>query len=173
MKLLFVIFTLMFMPLLNLAQAKTFIVFVDMEKIINISKPGASVLKQLNKLNKANMIKFKKIEETLKEKEKKLSAQKNILSSAEFQNTFSKLKLEVEKYNKDRSKTINEFKKIQFDNKVKLIELINPILADYSNKNSIDVILKKESVLVAKTELDITDLIIVDVNKKLKEFKIK
>ena len=49
----------------------------------------------------------------------------------------------------------------------KLITYIDPILLDYSSKNSIDVIMKKESFLTAKTELNITDDILKELNKSV------
>ena len=54
-----------------------------------------------------------------------------------------------------------------------LLKLINPILIKYSNDKKISIILQKKDLVVAKTELDITDDIIKIVNTEIKNFKIK
>tara|TARA_B100000787_G_C16175175_1_gene288591 strand:- start:1027 stop:1548 length:522 start_codon:yes stop_codon:yes gene_type:complete len=173
MKKIIITSVILFISFANIVCANTSIVFVDMEKIITSSIAGASILKQLTKLNKENLTKFKNQETKLKDKEKKLSAQKNILSANEFQNSLEKLKLEIKKYNTNRNEITNTFKKIQFDAKNKLLQSINPILVDYSNKNSVDMILQKKNIIVGKNELDITNNIIDEVNKIVEEFKIK
>ena len=54
-----------------------------------------------------------------------------------------------------------------------LLKLINPILIKFSNDKEISIILQKKNLVVAKTQLDITDEVIKIVNSEIKEFKIK
>jgi len=68
---------------------------------------------------------------------------------------------------------INEFNKLKVDNTNNLLKLINPILLKFSNDKEISIILQKKNLVVAKTELDITDDIIKIVNVEVKELKIK
>ena len=79
----------------NLAFCEEKISFIDMDKVIFTSNSGASILEQLNKLNKENMIFFKKEEKILKEKEIKLISQKNIISEADFKSKLDQLKNEI------------------------------------------------------------------------------
>ncbi len=58
-------------------------------------------------------------------------------------------------------------KKITYRNK--LVELLNPIIAEYASENNIDIVIRKEQMIVGKTELDISDPILAIVNKKIKE----
>ena len=53
------------------------------------------------------------------------------------------------------------------------LKLINPILTKYSTENEISIILQKKNLIIGKTELDITDKIIIIINDEIKEFKIK
>ena len=55
-----------------------------MDKVISTSKPGSSIIEQLNKLNKENFTFFEKEEKILKEKEVKLISQKNLISETDF-----------------------------------------------------------------------------------------
>ena len=149
------------------------IAIIDMDKVISTSKSGASILKQLTDLNNKNLIFLKKEEKKFKEKEIKLISQKNIISETDFKNKVTELKSEIKNYNQNKDKMINEFNKLKVDNTNNLLKLINPILLKFSNDKEISIILQKKNLVVAKTELDITDDIIKIVNAQVKELKIK
>ena len=149
------------------------IAFIDMDKVISTSKAGSSILKQLTDLNNKNLQFLKKEEKKFKEKETKLISQKNIISEADFQNKVNELKSEIKNYNQNRDKMINEFNKLKVDNTNNLLKLINPILLKFSDDKEISIVLQKKDLVVAKTELDITEDIIKIVNAEIKELKIK
>ena len=147
--------------------------FIDMDKVISTSKSGSSILKQLTDLNKKNLKFLKDEEKKFQEKEKKLISQKNIISENDFKNKVNELKYEIKNYNPNRNKMLTDFNKLKIDNTNNLLKLINPILVKFSNDKGIAIILQKKDLVVAKTELDITDEIIKIVNLEIKEFKIK
>jgi len=149
------------------------IVFVDMDRLVSVSKPGSSIFKQLKDINNKNLNFLKNEEKKFKENEKKLIAQKNIITEADFTNKVDKLKSEINNYNQDRNKMIEEFNKLKVENTNNLLKQINPILTKYSTENEISIILQKKALIIGKTELDITDEIIIIINDEIKEFKIK
>ena len=149
------------------------IVFVDMDRLVSASKPGSSIFNQLNDINKKNLDFLKEEEKRFKEKEKKLIAQKNIISKTDFNDRVDKLKSEVDNYNLNRKTMIEKFNKLKVDSTNNLLKLINPILAKYSTQNEISIILQKKDLIIGKIELDITDEIIKIVDNEIKEFKIK
>ena len=149
------------------------IVFVDMDRLVSVSKPGSSIFKQLKDINNKNLNFLKNEEKKFKEQEKKLIAQKNIITEDDFTNKVEKLKSEINDYNLDRKKMIEEFNKLKVENTNNLLKQINPILTKYSKENEISIILQKKNLIIGKTELDITDEIIKIINVEIKEFKIK
>ena len=155
------------------AMADQKIVFVDMDRLVSVSKPGSSIFKQLKDINNKNLIFLKNEEKKFKEQEKKLIAQKNIITEDDFTNKVEKLKSEINDYNLDRKKMIEEFNKLKVENTNNLLKQINPILTKYSKENEISIILQKKDLIIGKTELDITDEIIKIINVEIKEFKIK
>ena len=157
----------------NYAIADVKISFVDLDKIIRMSKPGSSILKQLDEINKQISKNLQENEKVLKNKETKMISQKNIISSEEFQSNITNLKIEINKYNLNRQKTINDFNKLKIDSTNKFFKDVNILLINYSDKKSISLILPKKNVIVGKNEFDITDEIIKIVNNEIKEFKIK
>ena len=54
----------------------------------------------------------------------------------------------------------------------KLIKKLNPILEDYSKKNSIKMIMQKKHIVIGKKDDDITKDILELVNQKVKSIKI-
>jgi len=157
----------------NTAFCNEKILFIDMDKVISTSNSGVSILEQLNKLNKKNIVFFNKQEKILKEKDLKLISQKNIISETDFKKKVDLLKTEINDYNQKRNKIIDNFKKLKVNNTNELSKLINAILIEFSEDNSISFILQKKNLIIGKTELDITDKIIKIVNKKNPKFKIE
>jgi outer membrane protein len=173
MKILLSSFLVVFLFLINPVVSEQKIAFINMDKVISTSNAGSSILKQLNDLNNKNLQFLKKEEKKFKEKETKLISQKNIISEADFQNKVNVLKSEIKNYNQNRDKMIKEFNKLKVDNTNNLLKLINPILLKFSNDKEISIVLQKKDLVVAKTELDITDDVIKIVNAEVKDLKIK
>ena len=173
MKIIFSSILVIFLFFTNQAFSEQKIAFIDMDKIISTSKPGSSILKQLTNLNNKNLKFLTSEEKKFKEKETKLISQKNIISETDFKNKVNELKSEIKNYNQNRNKMLADFNKLKIDNTNNLLKLINPILVKFSNDKEIAIILQKKDLVVAKTQLDITDEVIKIVNSEVKEFKIK
>ena len=172
MKKIFIIF-IIYIFQFNFAIANTTIAFIDMDKIILTSKPGSYIISQLQDINSINSKLLETNSKKLKERENKLISQKNILSEVDFQTKVNKLKQEIQKYNTNREKVNNDFKKLRIDSTNELLKLINPIIIDYSNDKSISVVLNKKNLVIGKKEFDITDKIIKVINIEIKKFKIQ
>ena len=54
----------------------------------------------------------------------------------------------------------------------KILKEINPILTDFSKKRDISVIMRKKDIVIAKTDLDITNEILKIVDKKINKLKV-
>ena len=157
----------------NQAFSEQKIAFIDMDRVISISKSGSSILKQITDLNNKNLKFLKNEEKKFQEKETKLISQKNIISKADFKNKVNELQSEIKNYNQIRNKMLADFNKLKIDNTNNLLKLINPILVKFSKDKEISIILQKKYLVFAKTELDITEEIIKVINAEVKEFKIK
>jgi len=162
-----------FLMLINQAFSEPKIAFIDMDRIISSSKSGSSILKQLTVLNNKNLKFLKNEEKKFKEKETKLISQKNIISETDFENKVNELKSEIKNYNQTRTKMLTDFNKLKIDNTNNFLKLINPILVKFSDDKEIVIILQKKNLVVAKTQLDITNEVIKIINAEVKEFKIK
>jgi outer membrane protein len=139
-----------------------------MDKIMLKSKAGKSITVELEKIHKNNITTFKQKEEELKNKETSIVSQKNVLSNEEFEKKINSLRKEANEYRIKRRDLINSLTEKRVEAQNKLIKTLNPILADYSKKNSISMIIQKKNIIIGKTELEITDDILEILDKSLK-----
>ena len=150
------------------SYSESLIVFLDMDKIMLQSKAGKSITVELEKLHKNNITTFKQKEEELKKKETSIVSQKNVLSNEKFEKKINSLRKEANEYRIQRRDLINSLTEKRVEAQNKLIKTLNPILADYSKKNSISMIIQKKNIIIGKSELEITDEILEILDKNLK-----
>tara|TARA_B100000963_G_scaffold294126_1_gene264680 strand:- start:297 stop:818 length:522 start_codon:yes stop_codon:yes gene_type:complete len=170
-KFLIIYFVLLVSTLCQAEEQK--IVYLNVDKIMQQSTAGKSIKKQLENLYNNNLEKFKKNDEILKNKEKKLIAQKNILSQEDFQKELSSLRKEIVKFQKEQVKARDDINKLRIGATNKLISKLSPILQEYAKKNSVSLILQKKNIVMGKKEIEITDEILEITNKEIKNIKIK
>ena len=132
------------------AYSETKIVYIDMEFIFNNSNAGKKLTESLNKININNKKFFDKKEDELKKKELKIISQKNILENSQIEEQLKNLQSEANIYRNEKIKKINEFNKKKNDASEQLFKSIEPILIEYSNKNSISIFLQKKYIVIGK-----------------------
>ena len=148
------------------------IVYLDVEKIMQDSIAGKSIITQQKKKRESSISKFKKKEKDIFDKEKKLIAQKNVLSKDEFESKIKELRNEISNYQKERNKTSNNIANLRIKASTRLISKLTPILEEYSKKNSIRIIIQKKQIVMGTKEDDITKDILELVNQKIKNIKL-
>ena len=79
-----IILTFFVIFLCTQSKSEIKIAFIEMDKIMNQSLAGKSLVKQLNKIDKNNKNNFLKKEEKLKLEKDKITSQKNVLSKEEY-----------------------------------------------------------------------------------------
>ena len=164
---------ILFLLFTSISFANDSIRFVDFNNLVLTSEAGKDIDDKIKKLSDSELSKFKKKKEILAEKENKLVAKRNILEEEIFKKELENLKKEINSFRQNRNDKINEIKKKQTIAKSKLIQEINIILSEYATKNSISLILNKQTIAVGKKELEITNEIKENLNKKIKKIKIE
>ena len=145
------------------------IVYLNVDKIMQQSLAGKSIKQQLKKIYDNNLENFKKNDEILRQKEKKIITQKNILSQEDFEKEISSLRSEIIKFQKEQVKARDNLNKLRIGASNKLIVELSPILKEYAEKNSISLILQKKNIVMGEKEIEITDEILSIANKKIKK----
>tara|TARA_B110000116_G_C16654398_1_gene498832 strand:+ start:220 stop:744 length:525 start_codon:yes stop_codon:yes gene_type:complete len=153
----------------NYAIAENKIAFVDMNKVILESDVGKYLETELNKTHKLNIKNFEKTEVDLKQKEKDLMSKRNILKKEDFEAKIINLRKELKLYQDDRKERLSVISTKKNNGLKTIFQNLQPILSTYSQENSISIMLDKKNILVGKSELDATDIIIKALNKKIKK----
>ena len=160
-----------FFSKISLSHEKS-IVYIDLNKIMSNSIAGKSITSQLENNHKKNISKFKNIEEELKKDEAEIISQKNVITKEEFEKKIIDLRNKANKFRKERNDNINNLNNQRLEATSKMITLVRPILSEFSDKNSISLIIDKKNIIIGKTLLDITDDILKIIDKKIGKIKL-
>ena len=144
------------------------VVYIDMSYILSNSIKGKSILEELESKNKSNIKELESKEKILKDLEKNISNQKNILSKEEFEKKVNELQGKVIMFRKDKDKLVQEFNDLKNTAIQNFMKNVEPLVSNYMKKNSINIVLAKKDVIIGKKDLDITDEILEIVNKNIK-----
>ena len=155
-----------FFSKISLSHEKS-IVYIDLNKIMANSIAGKSITSQLEANHKKNILKFEKIEEELKNEEAKIISQKNVITKEEFEKKIIDLRDKANKFRKERNDNINNLNNQRLEATSKMITLVRPILSEFSDNNSISLIIDKKNIIIGKTLLDITDDILIIIDEKI------
>ena len=157
----------------NKVSAEDKIVYLDVNFLLSNSEAGIYINNELKKINDKNIEEYKKIENLIKSEEENLLKQKNILKENEFNDKANKLREKYKSYQVLKNTKNKNLKNVRDDSGKKLLNVINEILAEYSTKNQISLIIQKKNVVIGKTELDITKIILDLLNDKIKKVELK
>jgi Skp family chaperone for outer membrane proteins len=152
----------------SFANSNDQIAFFDLDLVIKKSNIGIKTLKKINKLNNENIQKLKINENELKKQESEIKKKENILSSEELKKEISLLQNNLNKFRKDKDTMVSNFNKnknIELEN---LFKLINPIIQNFMEKNSINILIERKNVFLGKINSDITSDLINLINKEIK-----
>ena len=167
----FIISLSLFFLNINISKAEN-IAFIDLNKIFDNSDAGKKIIKQVKDKQKKNSNELKKLQEKFDTDKQKLISQKNVLSEEEFKNKIVKLENDFKEYNKKIRNNNSDLTNFQLKARGEFYNYLTPILESYAKENSISIILKKENILIGKTNLDISQNILDIFNKNVKTIKV-
>jgi len=162
---------LIFFNTIAISQEK--IVFFDIDNILNNSIAGKKILLYLDEINKENISNLKKNELEIKNSEKKLLSKKNLINEEKFNNEIKLIETKIREFRLLKQNLTSEFIKKKENEILKFINLVNPIIEKYMKENNIGLVLDKKNVFIAKSNYDITSILLDIINKEIKDYSIK
>ena len=141
--------------------------FVNIDFVIKETKVGSKMLDKINKLDQINITKLNFFEDELKKIENDIKLKKNILSDLQFENEVNDLKVKIADYNKEKDlmvKKLNETKKKELQS---FFKKINPIVQNYMNMNSIEMLFNSKNIFMGNKNSDLTKQLIDEINNKI------
>tara|TARA_B100000700_G_scaffold204869_1_gene225252 strand:+ start:8494 stop:9009 length:516 start_codon:yes stop_codon:yes gene_type:complete len=162
-----------FLFLNNFLYANEKVVYLDVNFLLTESEVGKYVNSNLKKITDDNNELFKSLEKELKLDEEKLLAQQNILKKEDYDKKLSELRNKFKLYQDKKNSKNKELNLLRNNAGNTILKNINEIMTEYSKKNSISLVIQKQSIIIGKTELDVTNNILELLNKKITKLELK
>ena len=142
------------------------VVFIDIDFLIESSIFGKKISQDLNKIYNNDIKKINSIEKKLIEQENEIKKVQNIISKEELNVKILKLREDIKIFDTEKKNTAKKFNDAK-STKVKVFfDKINPLISDYMEKKSIDIIIEKKNIFIGKNTHDITNEILEIINSK-------
>ena len=143
--------------------------YIDLNFIINESNVGKKIKEKI--LSEGEKLKsaHKKLEKKLENKRDEVLSKKNILNKEDFEKEVNKHQKNVDNYHAKKKQDLNELGKKNLEMSKNFMVKVDEIIMNYAKENSIDLLLKRESLIVSNSALDITKDILSEVNKTIKK----
>ena len=162
---------ILFFLFINFAEANNDIRFIDINYIVNNSISGKYLNQIIEKKNKKIVSELKILGKKLEEKKNKIVSQRNILKKDDLDNLVKVYENEAQKFNEIRKKKRDEFNSFNIKSKKKIIDLLNPLITNYLNKESIQMLFQKDKIVFGNDTLDITKEILKLFDDKYKKIQ--
>ena len=169
--LIYTIFLFLIVTNHTLAQEK--VVFIDINFIFQNSIVGKVLNEQIAKKENEINLEIKKFKNDIEVEKNEITLQKNVISVEEYNKKIKILETKIQEMNKLISTKKIELNKFKKNVETRFSKELNLIIEKYSTENSIDMILDKSNLLMARKELNITQQVINLFNENVKEINIK
>ena len=153
------------------SHANESIRFININYIVNNSDVGVSLNKIIEKKTKKIESDLKDLVKKIEDKKNKIISQKNILKKEEFDKLVRDYEKEVEIFNELKKNKQKDFDNFRVKSKKRILDLLNPIITNFLQNNSIKILLQKEKIIFGDDNLDITEKILEIFNNKHKKMK--
>ena len=134
--------------------------------IINETNIGKKLLNKINKLDQNNIEKLKSFEKEIQDRQNDINQKKNIISQQEFEKEVDNLKKKISDFNNQKNKMVTELNDVKKQELSQFFENIKPIIQNYMNDNSIDMIINSKNIFIGNKNSDLTNELIKEINTK-------
>ena len=155
------------------SYAEEKVVYLDVNYLLSESKVGIYVNSNLKKISDENNKLFKNFEAELKSDEENLLTQQNILKKKDYDKKISELRNKFKSYQEKKNNKNKDLSLLRNNAGNVILKNINEIMTEYSKNNSISLVIQKQSIIIGKTELDVTNDILELLNKKISKLELK
>ena len=147
--------------------------YIDVDKILSNTISGKSLFEQFNVLKKTQLDQIENEGKKLKEEENKILSTKKIISQEEYMKKVNIFKEKILSFQKEKNNTIDNLNKKRNNEIIRFLKMVDPLIRLVMEENSIDILIEKKNIFIAKSNTDITDIVIEKTNQNIKSFKIE
>ena len=143
--------------------------YIDLNYIVNESNVGKKIKEKIISDGEKLKSEHKKLEKKLENKKDEILSKKNILSKEDFENEVNKHQKNVDNYHAKQKQDLEKLGKKNLEMSKNFMAKVDKIIMNYAKENSIDLLLKRETLIVSNSKLDITKDILAEVNNTIKK----
>ena len=153
---------------LFILSSKTFadnrVVFIDINFLIENSNYGKKISQDLSKIYNNDIKKINLIEKKLIDQENEIKKIQNIVSKEELNSKVTKLRKDINIFDEEKKNILKKFNDMKNTKFKDFFDAINPLISDYMEKKSINIIIEKKNIFIGKNTDDITNEILEIIN---------
>ena len=145
---------------------------VDLNYILSESDAAVDAAKQIEDIAKQIEEEIKNTDQNLIDEQNELIESQQIMAPAAFDEKRKEYENKVQNYNVTRQEKLMSIDRIVSESRNEVLNALKPILEEISNDMWITVLLEKNSVLLNAENMDITEMALKALNKKLPSIKV-
>jgi len=139
---------------------------IDIESIINSNNQYVNLLNTIQADQKDYKNSFQSKEEKLKNQYAEIENSKLVLNDEEFENAIKEYNIKIKNFDDEINKFNTHYEKQISIYRNLIIENILDIIKEYALSNQIDLILDSKNYIMASNSINITDIVLQELNKK-------
>tara|TARA_Y100000996_G_scaffold405318_1_gene380350 strand:- start:177 stop:692 length:516 start_codon:yes stop_codon:yes gene_type:complete len=163
----FFLIVLVSLSIFQISKAEQILKYANIDQVIKETNIGNKMITKINKLDKENINKLNTFEEELKSIENEIKLKKNIISEQELEKEVNDLKKKIAVFNKEKNLMVQNFNDIKKKELKIFFDRINPIVQNYMNEKSIDILFNSNHIFMGNKNSDLTKQLIEEINSKI------
>jgi outer membrane protein len=163
-----ILINIIFFSLINTSISKEKIAFVNVDYLIQNSNIGKKSLANINDKDKKNLDNLKKKNKILQDLESSIKKKKNVISDEAYNKEVIDFKKKFQEFSKEKNKIVKEFNVFKKKEIEKIFKKINPIINNYMEENSVNLLFDSKNIFMGAKKLNLTDDILKKINNEVK-----
>jgi len=143
------------------------IAIINIDYVIQNSNIGKKFLSNIKNEDQKNLDNLKKKNIILQELELSIQKKKNIISNEAYNKEVLEFQKKFKEFSNEKNQIVREFNDFKQKELENLFKLINPIINDYMEQNSVKILFDSKNIFMSANELNLTEDILKKINNEL------
>ena len=143
------------------------IAIINIDYVIQNSNIGKKFLSNIQSQDQKNLDNLKNKNIFLQELESSIKKKKNIISSEAYDKEVLEFKKKFQEFSNEKNQIVREFNDFKQKELENLFKIINPIINDYMEQNSVKILFDSKNIFMSVNELNLTEDILKKINDEL------
>jgi len=148
-------------------DSEDIIAIINIDYVIQNSNIGKKFLSNIKSQDQKNLDNLKNKNIFLQELESSIKKKKNIISSEAYDKEVLEFKKKFQEFSNEKNQIVREFNDFKQKELENLFKIINPIINDYMEQNSVKILFDSKNIFMSANELNLTEDILKKINNEL------